>query len=65
MSVTTSTPSTPDAQAAAWFSEMLLAAARGEYQDAAAAQRALRDLGWRVERIKAPRTTQLKGRVAQ
>ncbi len=48
-------PRAPDARAAAWFSAMLLAASRGDYQEAAAAQRALRDLGWQVERTEAPR----------
>ena len=47
-----SAPSTPDACAAAWFSAMLLAASRGDYQEAAAAQRELRNLGWRIDRIK-------------
>jgi hypothetical protein len=31
---------------------MLLAANRGDYQEAAAAQRELRNLGWRIDRVK-------------
>jgi hypothetical protein len=49
------TTSTPDARVTAWFSAMLLAAHRGNYQEAAAAQHQLKELGWRVERIKTPR----------
>jgi hypothetical protein len=31
---------------------MLLAASRGDYQEAAAAQRELHNLGWRIDRVK-------------
>ena len=55
MSGAESKASTPDARAAVWFSAMLLAAHRGNYREAAAAQRQLNELGWRVERTKVPR----------
>ena len=46
--------STPDARAVAWFSAMLSAAHRGNFEDAANAQRELATLGWRVSRLDSP-----------
>jgi hypothetical protein len=45
--------STSDARAVAWFSAMLSAAHRGNFEEAANAQRELAALGWRVNRLDA------------
>ena len=47
--------SAPDARAVAWFSAMLAAAQRGNFEEAANAQRELAALGWRVNRLDGPR----------
>ncbi len=54
----------PQESPVAWFAEMLLAVDRGNFEQAANAQRELARLGWRVDRRKPRGTADGKGGVS-
>jgi len=54
----------PEDDPIAWFAQMKMATEEGNVRQAAAAQRELKELGWRVEPIKAPRSGRRRERAS-